>query len=139
MNVGQIFGVIASIGSLVAVVVGIISFAHTMSKDKEDREKQRKKEWEERERARNEENKKREEEIAAHIKEWTQLNDTIGQMQSKITSIDHTIGNGFAGSIKEQIKDLKENCTCKMVGLEKQVAMDTPRIKELEDRMNGLK
>lgn len=127
-----------SISSLVALIIGMISLTHTLKKDREDRETKRKEEWAAREKTRMEEAKKREDEIAASVKLWTELNDHIDQMQEKITSIDHTIGNGFAGSIKDQIRDLKENCTCKMVALEKQVGFDSPRLKELEGRVNEL-
>jgi hypothetical protein len=127
-----------SLASIIAVIVGIITLTHTLRKDREDREAKRKEEWAAREKTRQDEAKKREDEIAASVKQWTELNDHIGQMQEKITSIDHTIGNGFAGSIKDQIRDLKENCTCKMVALEKQVGFDSPRLKELEDRVREM-
>jgi seryl-tRNA synthetase len=81
----------------------------------------------------------REKEIAAHVEEWTKLNDHIDQMQLKIDKIDRTIGNGVAGSIKDQIKDLQTSCAANMATLNNQVlSVNTPRITRLEERVNGL-
>ena len=60
-------------------------------------------------------------------------------MKGKINDIEHTIGNGFAGSIKDQIHDLQLNCTGKMSALTNQVfAVNTPQIKDIEHRVNDI-
>jgi predicted RNase H-like nuclease (RuvC/YqgF family) len=134
-----------SVGSLIAVVIGMISLANTLRQERLARETARKQESESRETARKEETAAREKEIAAHVKEWTELHNHIDQMQQAIDSINHTIGNGFAGSIKEQIKDLKDACNCKMVEIgnkvlvmNQQIEFNTPRITQLESKVNDL-
>jgi predicted RNase H-like nuclease (RuvC/YqgF family) len=134
-----------SVGSLVAVIIGMISLANTLRQERRAREESKKQENQAKEKERKEEAAAREEAIRVHTEQWTKLNEHIAQMQKQIDSIDHTIGNGFAGSIKEQIKDLREACNCKMVelgskfiNLDKQVEFNTPRIEKLEDKVSDL-
>jgi hypothetical protein len=128
-----------STGSLVAVVVGIISLVLTIRKDRDERNKYRDERAAEEKKTRDQQQRDRDAEIETRAKQWAYLNKDITEMKGKISDIEHTIGNGFAGSIKVQIHDLQLNCTGKMSALTNQVfAVNTPQIKDIEHRVNDI-
>lgn len=101
--------------------------------------------------SREKERKAREAEIAQHVETWTNLtrdmkdiniridgvNTRFDATNKEIEGIKRILGNGYFGGLKEEIANMEKQCAREMGELAKQVEMDTPRIKDLEEWRHG--
>jgi len=104
--------------SLLGVIGTGVGVVHTMNKD------------------RSASRKEREKELEAHTEAWTNMSRDIGDVKLSIANVEHTLGNGGYKGIKQDIQNIQLNCASEMADLKRQIETNTPRITDLEHRLN---
>lgn len=76
--------------------------------------------------------------MKAHTEAWTNMSRDISAVKGSIVNIEHTLGNGGYKGIKQDVQNIQVNCAAEMADLKRQVETSTPRIGELEHRVNEI-